>query len=118
MKQREFITLVGSAAAGWPLAASAQPTGKSWRIGQVIGGSAETNGHFARALEQGLGELGYRLGGDLVLVTRYASPELTGMENAIRSLISEIDLLVAWATIGAMAAKKVAGSLPVVFSSV
>ena len=118
MKQREFITLLGSAAAAWPFVANAQPTGKSWRIGQVIGGSAETNGHFARALEQRLGELGYRLGGNLVLVTQYATPQLTGMEDAIRSLISEIDLLVAWGTIGAVAAKNVAGSLPVVFLSV
>ena len=118
MRRREFITLLGSAAAAWPFVANAQPTGKSWRIGQVIGGSAETNKHFARALEQGLGELGYRLGGYLVLVTRYASPQLTAMEDAIRGLISEIDLLVAWATIGAVAAKNVAGSLPVVFLSV
>jgi putative tryptophan/tyrosine transport system substrate-binding protein len=118
MKRREFITLVGGATAAWPFVANAQPTGKSWRIGQVIGGSAETNGHFARALEQRLGELGYRLGGNLVLVTRYASPQLTAMENAIRSFISEIDLLVAWGTIGAVAAKNVAGSLPVVFLSV
>jgi putative tryptophan/tyrosine transport system substrate-binding protein len=118
LRRREFITLVGGATAAWPFVANAQPTGKSWRIGQVIGGSAETNGHFARALEQRLGELGYRLGGNLVLVTRYASPQLTAMENAIRSLISEIDLLVAWGTIGAVAAKNVAGSLPVVFLSV
>src|SRR5215472_17529915 len=117
MKRRKFISLLGGAAAAWPSVAKAQPTGKSWRIGQVIGGSAETNGHFARALEQRLGELGYRLGGNLVLVTRYASPQLTGMEDAIRSLISEIDLLVAWGTIGAMAAKNVAGALPVVFLS-
>jgi putative tryptophan/tyrosine transport system substrate-binding protein len=118
LRRREFITLVGGATAAWPFVANAQPSGKSWRIGQVIGGSAETNGHFARALEQRLGELGYRLGDNLVLVTRYASPQLTAMENAIRSLISEIDLLVAWGTIGAVAAKNVAGSLPVVFLSV
>ena len=118
MIRREFITLLGSAAVAWPLVAKGQPTGKSWRIGQVIGGSAETNGHFARALEQRLGELGYRLGGNLVLVTRYASPQLTGMEDAIRSLIAEIDLLVAWGTIGAVAAKNVARSLPVVFLTV
>ena len=80
MKRREFITLLGGAAAVWPLVAKGQPTGKSWRIGQVIGGSAETNGHFARALEQRLGELGYRPGGNLVLVTRYTSPQLTGMK--------------------------------------
>ena len=61
MNRRTFITLLAGAAA-WPFVAKAQPTGKSWRIGQVIGGSAETNGHFARALEQRLGGLGYRLG--------------------------------------------------------
>jgi putative tryptophan/tyrosine transport system substrate-binding protein len=117
VNRRTFITLLAGAAA-WPFVAKAQPTGKSWRIGQVIGGSAETNGHFARALEQRLGELGYRPGGNLVLVTRYTSPQLTGMEDAIRGLIAEIDLLVAWGTIGAVAAKNVAGSLPVVFLTV
>jgi putative ABC transport system substrate-binding protein len=118
MKRRDFITLRGGAASAWPLLAKAQPNGKSWRIGQVIGGSAETNGHFARALEQGLGELGYRLGNNLRLVTRYANPQLSGMQDTIRSLIGEIDLLVVWATIGAVAAKNVADSLPVVFMSV
>jgi putative ABC transport system substrate-binding protein len=117
IRRREFITLLGGVAA-WPFVAKAQPTGKSWRIGQVIGGSPETNGHFARALEQRLGELGYRLGDNLLLITRYASPQLTGIEDAIRSLIGKIDLLVAWGTIGAMAAKNVAGSLPVVFLTV
>jgi putative ABC transport system substrate-binding protein len=62
--------------------------------------------------------LGYRPGGNLVLVTKYASPQLPAMEDAIRSLIAEIDLLIAWGTIGAVAAKNVAGSLPVVFLTV
>src|SRR6516165_10957177 len=115
MKRREFITFLTGAAAS-PLVAKAQPAGKSWRIGQVIAGPQQT--HFARALEQRLSELGYRLGDNLRLVTRNASPQLTGMQDAIRSLIAEIDLLVAWGTIGAVAAKNVAGSLPVVFLSV
>ena len=117
MKRREFVTLLGGAGAVWPFVAKGQPTGKSWRIGQVIGGSAETNGHFARALEQRLGELGYRLGqsriGDGMRISK-----LPAMEDAIRSLIAEIDLLVAWGTIGAVAAKNVARSLPVVFLTV
>jgi len=115
MERREFITFLTGAAAS-PLVAKAQPAGKSWRIGQVIAGPQQT--HFARALEQRLSELGYRLGDNLRLVTRNASPQLTGMQDAIRSLIGEIDLLVTWGTIGAVAAKNVAGSLPVVFLTV
>jgi putative ABC transport system substrate-binding protein len=117
MKRREFITLIGGAAA-WPLVARGQPAGKSWRVGQVIGGSPATNGHFGKALEQRLTELGYRLGQNLILVTRFASPQLNAVEEAVRGLINDTDLLVVWGTVGAMAAKKVAGSLPVVFLSV
>jgi hypothetical protein len=79
MKRREFIIFLTGAAAS-PLVARAQPTGKPWRIGQVIAGPEQT--HFAQALEQRLSELGYRLGDNLRLVTRYASPQLTGMHTS------------------------------------
>ena len=108
MKRREFVTLLTFATA-WPFVAETQPSGKPWRIGQVLGGSAETNGHLARALEQRLGELGYRLGDNLILVTRYALPQVTALQDAIRSLTAEIDLLVTWGTIVSVAAKNVAG---------
>jgi hypothetical protein len=42
MRRSQFIRLLGGAAV-WPFVAKAEPTGKSWRIGQVIGGSAETH---------------------------------------------------------------------------
>jgi putative ABC transport system substrate-binding protein len=117
VKRREFITLL-TVATAWPFAAETQPAAKPWRIGQVIGGSPEATGHFARALEQRLGELGYRLGDNLSLVTRYASPQLAALQDTIRSLTGEIDLLVTWGTIVAVAAKNVAGPLPIVFLTV
>jgi len=61
VKRREFITLIGGAAAAWPLAARAQPT-RAARIGYVSGtGSAADPGPFVEALQQGMREHGYRI---------------------------------------------------------
>jgi putative tryptophan/tyrosine transport system substrate-binding protein len=66
MKRREFITLIGGAAA-WPLTARAQQPGKVYRIGFLsyrgCGASLDPNGAFRR----GLREVGYIEGRNLVL---------------------------------------------------
>jgi hypothetical protein len=48
MKRREFITLLGGAAA-WPLSAFAQPQGTIWRVGVLSIGSASTASHLVEA---------------------------------------------------------------------
>jgi hypothetical protein len=57
MKRREFITLLGGAAAAWPLAAWPQQLGKRYRIG-VLSPEAPPPG-LLEAFEEGLRELGY-----------------------------------------------------------
>jgi putative tryptophan/tyrosine transport system substrate-binding protein len=61
MKRREFITLIGGAAAAWPLGASAQPV-KTVRIGVLNFANPEP---FWTLLREGLRELGYREGENL-----------------------------------------------------
>ena len=60
MRRRDFITFLGSAAA-WPLVASAQQSGKVWRIGFLAGGARPTNleGTAYSAFLRGMRDLGY-----------------------------------------------------------
>jgi ABC transporter substrate binding protein len=110
---------LGFAAIGWPgVSSNAQQTGKTWRIGQVLGGTPGSAGGLAAALERQLADLGYVQGKNLLLLNRFALPQLSEMENAIRGVVSSIDLLVVWGTIGGVAAKNVVQNMPVVFLSV
>jgi hypothetical protein len=54
MRRREFIALLGSAVASWPLAAHAQQPGRMWQIGWLGSGSAEMSADFLRGFRQGL----------------------------------------------------------------
>jgi putative ABC transport system substrate-binding protein len=64
MKRREFITLLGSAAAGWPLAARAQQTERMRRIGMLLASAAGDSEREARvgAFLQGLQQSGWEVG--------------------------------------------------------
>jgi ABC-type uncharacterized transport system substrate-binding protein len=73
-RRREFITLLGGAAATWPLAARAQQTGKVWRVGFVAGGARPVpfeSGPYIGFL-QGMRELGLAEGKDFVVEWRFA----------------------------------------------
>ena len=72
--RREFITLLGGAAA-WPLAASAQQSGRMRRIGVLMPGVADDPEYQARnaAFLQGLGELGWIIGSNVRIDYRWAA---------------------------------------------
>jgi putative ABC transport system substrate-binding protein len=117
MRRRDFVGVIYGAGLALPFAAAAQQPGKVWRIGDVEGGTPEISGVFARALEQSLADLGYVQDRNIVLLHRFAGGRLDKMEEAITSLLSQVDLLVVWGE-GAIAAKKLAGGVPTVFTSI
>jgi putative ABC transport system substrate-binding protein len=88
MKRREFITLVGGAAAGWPLAARAQQPERVRRIGFLGGGERPLSfeSSFYGGLLQGLRELGYVEGRDFVIEWRFAE----GRHELIPALAAEL----------------------------
>jgi putative ABC transport system substrate-binding protein len=75
IRRRQFITLLGGAAAGWPLAARAQQRERMRRIGVFFPGAADDPEYQARnaAFLQGLGELGWTVGRNVRIDTRWGA---------------------------------------------
>jgi ABC transporter substrate binding protein len=116
MRRREFITLLGGAAISWPPAVQAQHAGKVWRIGHAtVSGGSE---YRTRALEQNLADIGYVHGQNISLLHQVMPPQSKIREEIIANLVRNIDLLVVWSTVGAVAAKRVVPAMPTVFLAV
>jgi putative tryptophan/tyrosine transport system substrate-binding protein len=120
MRRREFITLLGGAAA-WPLAARAQQQSRMRRIG-VLMAYAEDDleaQSWIRALLQGLKEHGWIDGSTIRLDCRWARGNLKPMgSNAAELMALNPDLIVAAATPALEAVSQETRSVPIVFVNV
>jgi putative ABC transport system substrate-binding protein len=95
MKRREFITLIGGTAAGWPLGARAQQPAIPL-IGFLHAGSAEAFPHFVVALRHGLSESGYVEGQNLAIEYRWAEGRYEDVPALADELVSrKVSLIVA-----------------------
>jgi putative ABC transport system substrate-binding protein len=117
MRRRDFIGAIYSAVVALPCSAAAQQPGKVWRIGHVLVTTPEQGEPFAQALVRSLADLGYVQGRNIVLLHRFAGAQMDKIEEAIISLLPQIDLLVVWGN-ASTPAKKLAGGVPTVFISV
>jgi ABC-type uncharacterized transport system substrate-binding protein len=115
MKRREFITLIGGAAAVWSLAASAQ---QKPVIGFLNSGSADAYGDRITAFQQGLRQLGYIDGENIIVDYRWALGEYDRLPKFAAELVERrVSVLVATGgEPAALAAKSATSTIPIVFA--
>jgi len=119
MKRREFIVLIGGAAAtAWsPVRASAQQ--KAATIGFLGAGAADTSAQLVDALKQGLGENGLVEGKDYVLEPRWAEGEYERFAAFARELVEQNARVIVVTTIAAArAAQRATTVIPIVMASI
>jgi putative ABC transport system substrate-binding protein len=116
MKRREFIALIGGAAAAWPIAARAQPAGKLPTIGFFGNPAASGGGPWTAAFVQRLRELGWVDGRTATIVYRWAEGRSeTYAEAAAEFVRLKVDVIVSFG--GATPAMKQATSvIPIIFT--
>ena len=115
LKRREFITLLGGAVVGWPLAAHAQPAQKLPIIGFLGGSTPSVDGHRVAALVQRLRELGWIEGRTVSVDVRWAEGRADRYAEIAGEFVRlKVDVIVTSG--GAVPAAKQATSLiPIVF---
>jgi putative ABC transport system substrate-binding protein len=116
MRRREFIILLGSAAAVWPLAVTAQSPSRVYRVGSLITGTPiADDSPSGAALIRGLAEHGYVLNRNLTFEHRGAEMQLDRLPRLVDELVTskKVDVIVAFGYPSALAAKE-GTTLPVV----
>jgi putative ABC transport system substrate-binding protein len=115
MKRREFITLVGAAAASWPLAARAQQQLIRPLIGVLSPLSAASAARNIAGFRSGLRDLGYLEGRNATLEIRYGDGAPERMAPLAQELVAlKPDVLMAGARSGALAAQATTRTIPIV----
>ena len=116
MKRREFITLVGGAAAAWPLAARGQQSGLPV-VGYLNLGSPESDASRLTGLRRGLNQSGYIEGRNFVIEYRWAGNQAGQLSALAADLVKVgVNVIVAAGVLPARAAKATTTSIPIVFS--
>ena len=114
LKRREFISLLGGAAAAWPATARAQRP-----KGLVIGylNSISNNAEELAAFRQGLADLGFIEGQNVAVLYRYADGQYERLPALAADLVArEVDVIVTLpSSPAALAAKQATSTIPIAF---
>jgi len=117
IRRREFIGLLGGAAAAWPLAARGQQ-GKYRTIGFLGAATPSAASQWVAALVERLRELGWIEGRTVAIEYRWAE----GRNERLAEIAAEfvrlnVDVIVTWGTASVLAAKQATSVIPIVFAS-
>src|SRR5262245_44724787 len=113
--RRNFVTLLGGAAAAWPLAARAQQPAKTARIGYLAFRSPIPADD---AFLKGLAELGWIEGQNIVIERRFAAGNVEQLKASAAELVRlNVDVIVAAASAPTKVAKEATASIPIVFAN-
>jgi putative tryptophan/tyrosine transport system substrate-binding protein len=118
MKRREFVGLLGGAAA-WPLVAHAQQPTKLPTIGFLGPITLSAEGLRLAALVQRLGELGWTEGRNVAIEVRWGEGHLERYRQIAAEFVRlEVDVIVTGGTQAVLAIKPMTSSIPIIFTTV